>query len=91
MGYWIGTPYWGCGFATEATAAVVRYGFEELQLNRVHAAHFALNPASGRVLEKLGMRREGCRRQHVLKWDRYVDLVLYGLLREEYEPGRPPG
>ncbi|MEW6355103.1 MAG: GNAT family N-acetyltransferase [Planctomycetota bacterium] len=84
LGYWIGRPYWRQGYCTEAARAVVRYGFEELDLNRIHATHFSRNPASGRVMQKLGMTHEGRRRQHVLKWGRFEDLELYGMLREEY-------
>src|SRR2546430_6629313 len=71
IGYWIGVPYWGSGYATEAAGVVLRYGFETLSLNRIYAMHFARNPASGRVLQKLGMRHEGTLRQHVKKWDEY--------------------
>ncbi len=84
LGYWIGKPYWGRGLATEAALAVLRYGFEELSLNRIHAHHFAHNASSGRVLEKIGMVREGYRREHVRKWGRFVDVVLYGVLADEY-------
>src|SRR6516225_4293206 len=83
LGYWIGLPYWGHGYATEAAQAVVRYGFMELKLNRIFASHFKENRASQRVLTKLGMRREGCMRQHVIKWGQFVDLELYSILREE--------
>ena len=61
MGYWIGKPYWKHGYATEAAKAVLRYGFEVLKLNRIHASHFAGNPASGRVMQKIGMQHEGRR------------------------------
>lgn len=87
LGYWIGRAWWGRGYATEAAAAVIRYGFEVLRLNRVHAHHFARNPASGRVMEKVGMRREGVLRQHVKKWGNYEDCVMYGLLRSEWGAG----
>jgi RimJ/RimL family protein N-acetyltransferase len=83
LGYWIGVPYWGQGFATEAAAELVRYGFEELGLERINAHHFPENPASGRVLTKLGMTREGRLRGHVVKNGRRRDLVAYGLLRGE--------
>ena len=86
MGYWVGRPYWGRGYATEAAAAMLHYGFTQLSLNRIHACHFARNPASGRVLEKIGMRREGVSRQHVRRWDRFEDLVQYGIVREEFVP-----
>lgn len=84
LGYWIGVPYWRQGYATEAAQAMLRYGFEELRLNRIFASHFQQNPASGRVLAKLGMRHEGCQRQHVRKWNQFVDLELYGILRQEW-------
>jgi [ribosomal protein S5]-alanine N-acetyltransferase len=84
MGYWIGVPYWGNGYGTEAARAVVDYGFRTLGMNRILAVHFARNPASGRVMQKLGMTREGYLRQHVLKWGAYEDVVAYGILRSEW-------
>ena len=86
LGYWIGREHWGRGFATEAARAVVEWAFETLDLHRIHASHFPRNPASGRVLEKLGMRREGRLREHVKKWGEYLDLVRFGILREELKP-----
>lgn len=83
LGYWLGTPYWGRGYATEAARAVLAFGFEEMELHRVHARHMASNPASGRVLEKIGMLREGIRRQHFRKWGRFEDIVMYGLLKSD--------
>lgn len=84
LGYWIGRPYWNRGYWTEAATAAIAYGFESLGLNRIHANHLARNPASGRVMQKVGMTREGFARQHTKKWGRYEDLVSYGLLREDW-------
>ena len=84
LGYWIGVPYWGQGYATEAAAAVLAFGFETLQLNRIYAVRFAENKASGRVLEKIGLRHEGRSPQHIKKWERFVDLENYGLLRSDF-------
>jgi ribosomal-protein-alanine N-acetyltransferase len=84
LGYWLGVPYWGQGYATEAAREMLRYGFEELNLHRVFASYFKHNPVSGRILTKVGMRHEGCQRQHFRKWDQFVDLELYGILREEW-------
>ena len=84
LGYWIGVPYWGQGLATEAASAAMAFGFETLRLNRIHASHFAGNTASQRVLEKIGMRHEGPSRQHIRKWDRFIDLENYGLLASEF-------
>ena len=58
MGYWIGRPHWGRGFATEAGLALVDIG-RTLGLARLEASHFIDNPASGRVLEKLGFESTG--------------------------------
>ncbi len=80
LGYWIGKPFWGRGFATEASKAVLAYGFEEMQLNKIHASHMMRNPASGRVMQKIGMEHEGVLKQHALKWDQFVDLAIYGIL-----------
>jgi RimJ/RimL family protein N-acetyltransferase len=52
LGYWIGVPYWGRGFATEAAGAVMAFGFNTLRLHRIYASHFANNTASQRVLKK---------------------------------------
>ena len=85
LGYWIGKPYWGQGYATEAARALVRFGFERLGLNRIYAHHFAHNPASGRVLQKAGLSYEGYLPQAVRKWERFVDVVLYGVVREKWQ------
>jgi len=68
LGYWIGVPYWGKGYATEAARSVVNYGFSTLELHRIFASHVPANPASGRVLTKIGMRHEGRLLGHILKW-----------------------
>jgi RimJ/RimL family protein N-acetyltransferase len=84
MGYWIGVPYWGRGYASEAAQVVVDYGFRELGLNRIYATVFAGNTASRRVAEKAGMRYEGCMRQHVSKWGKFLDLEVYGVLAADF-------
>jgi RimJ/RimL family protein N-acetyltransferase len=84
IGYWIGRPYWNQGYCTEAARAVLRYGFEILGLNRIYATHFTRNPASGRVMQKIGMKHEGHLRQYAKKWDNYEDFELYAILNSEY-------
>ncbi len=88
LGYWIGVPFWNRGYCTEAALTVLGFGFEDLRLHRIHAAHFVSNPASGRVLAKLGMKREGQLREHILKWGDFLDVVVYGILRSEWEANR---
>ncbi|MBT8082966.1 MAG: GNAT family N-acetyltransferase [Gammaproteobacteria bacterium] len=84
LGYWVGKPFWNRGYATEAAVAMLDFGFDELGLNRIQAAHLARNPSSGRVMEKAGMVLEGTARQDAIKWGRYEDLVSYGILREDW-------
>lgn len=85
LGYWVGKPYWNRGFCTEAAYAILSHAFEVMRLHRVHASHLSRNPASGRVMQKLGMVHEGRARQHARKGETYEDLELYGILRDERE------
>jgi RimJ/RimL family protein N-acetyltransferase len=59
IGYWIARPFWGLGYATEAGRAMLDFARDTLRLRKLHAGHFLDNPASGRVLEKLGFRPTG--------------------------------
>jgi RimJ/RimL family protein N-acetyltransferase len=88
LGYWIGVPFWNHGYCTEAAQAVVTYGFETLALHRILAYHMTRNPASGRVMEKIGMRYEGCLRQHICKWGVFEDAAVYGILKSEFDDSR---
>ena len=85
LGFWIGKPYWGCGYCTEAAKAVVAYGFEVLKLEHICAYHFQNNLASGRVLQKTGMHYEGRLEQFVQKRNQCEDLIGYGILKEDYD------
>lgn len=84
LGYWIGRPYWKNGYCTEASRAMLQYGFRTLKLNRIHACHLSRNPESGRVMQKIGMTHEGRAPQHTKKWDQFEDLEHYGILREQW-------
>lgn len=83
-GYWLGQPYWGQGLATEALAVVLRFGFAELKLNKIYATHLASNPASGQVMLKNGMLKEGELVQHTKRDGQYHDLWQYRLTRQEH-------
>ena len=91
LGYWIATDCWNRGYATEASQRVVDFGFETLGLHRIESRHFLRNPASGRVMEKLGMTKEGVERDHIIKWDRFESLAVYSILDSEWRAhrGRP--
>lgn len=84
LGYWLGLSYWSRGYGTEAVKAVLAYGFGQLNLNRIYSPHFLGNDASGRVLQKAGMIYEGRMREHYLRFDRFVDLEVYGMLKREF-------
>jgi [ribosomal protein S5]-alanine N-acetyltransferase len=81
FGYWLGEPYWGQGIATAAAKAVAAYAFESLDLERLEAGVFMWNPASMRVLEKVGFVREGISKRSVFKDGQLVDRAMYALLR----------
>jgi ribosomal-protein-alanine N-acetyltransferase len=84
LGYWVARPHWGRGYATEASRALMAFGFGRLELHRVVAQHFSHNPPSGAVMRKLGMRHEGCLRHHIRKWGEFVDVEFYGILADEF-------
>ncbi len=85
LGYWVAKKYWNKGYCTEAAEAMVEYGFHKLDLHKITATHISRNPASGKVMEKIGMKKEGFFKEHVIKWNKYEDIVNYGILRNEWE------
>ena len=84
LGFWTGLEYWNKGVCTEAAQAVLRHGFENLNLHRIFARHFAGNLASGKVMRKLGMKYEGWMRHHIRKQNHYEDIVCYGILQSDW-------
>ncbi len=85
LGFELDPGYWGQGYATEAARALVQFGFSQLHVHRVWSWCIADNAASVRVLEKLGMRREGrLREKHYFK-DRWWDTLLYAVLDYEWQ------
>lgn len=85
VGYSVAREHWGKGLATEAARAVIDAAFQSLpDLNKVRAMADLRNVASQRVMEKVGMTREGVLRQNRLFRGEYVDEVWYGLLRGEW-------
>ncbi len=85
LGYALGENYWGQGYATEASQAVLRYAFEVLALPLISVYHFPHNPKSKRVIEKLGFVYEGTLRMATLLPDgSSTDDVCYSLTQAEY-------
>jgi RimJ/RimL family protein N-acetyltransferase len=89
LGYWIGEPFWGRGYCSEAVRAVIEFAFAELDIERIVAEHLRTNPASGRVMQKAGMRHAGSARRR----DRYrtrVEMEIYEI-RAPSESAADPG
>jgi ribosomal-protein-alanine N-acetyltransferase len=82
----VARSHWGKGMATGAARLVLGHSFAQLGLNRVEATCMPGNLGSRRVLEKLGMSREGLSRRSHLRHDGFHDMELFALLREEFRP-----
>jgi ribosomal-protein-alanine N-acetyltransferase len=90
LGFWVAVESWGQGYATEAGRAMLTFGFTRLGLNRIYACHMTRNPASGRVLARIGMKTEGVLRQRIRKWGVFEDVVAMAVLREEWAQTQEP-
>jgi len=84
LGFWIAEPFWNQGYMTEAVLKVLSFGFQERDLTEIQAIHFLNNAASGRVMQKCGMIKEGELKEHVKKGDEYKSVVKYRLTRAEF-------
>lgn len=87
VGYSLARACWGQGIMTEALRAVIDYSFHTLHLNRIEAIHELDNPASGAVMRKCGMHKEGCLKQKLFNKGRFVDVDLYAILKSERTRG----
>ncbi|MBQ3761463.1 MAG: GNAT family N-acetyltransferase [Clostridia bacterium] len=84
VGYSLARRCWNRGYMTEALRAVLDYTFRELGFNRVEAQHETDNGASGAVMRKCGMQKEGTLRSRLYNKGKYVDVDLYAILRKDY-------
>lgn len=88
VGYWLTPTHWDHGYATEAVAAIVDHTFETFpEIDRLEASVYGWNPASARVLEKCGFRKEATLRKAVSKDSEVTDEHIYGLIRQEAGEG----
>jgi RimJ/RimL family protein N-acetyltransferase len=91
LGYWLAEPFWNKGYTTEAVQGLFKFGFNELNLNKITAVYLSSNEASGKVMIKNGMIKEGELKNHDVKKDhdvsdgKYVSLFQYRMLKSEYE------
>ena len=84
VGCELAPDYWSRGYATEATSAMLAFGFEQLGLHRISASTMASNVGAWRVLEKLGMKREGELRETTLLAGGWANSVIYAILEQEW-------
>lgn len=84
LAYWVGIPYQGRGYATEAAAAVTRFGFKTLGLHKIRVYHAADNPASGKTINKLGFRPVGVEQEAFQKNGTWHHLCHFELLSTEW-------
>jgi RimJ/RimL family protein N-acetyltransferase len=85
IGYWLGIEHWNHGYATEAAHQVVAFGFEQLGLVRIQATCYPRNPASAKVMQKVGMTYEGLLRGYVYKDGIQEDIAMYAMLRSDWD------
>ena len=82
LGYWLGEPFWGQGLGTEAVGGITDWGFANLDIIRIQACVYANNPASMRVMEKLGYQPEGCLKKSIFKDGQILDQIIYAKIKE---------
>ncbi|MGB5435185.1 MAG: GNAT family N-acetyltransferase [Maribacter sp.] len=91
LGYWLAEDYWNMGLTTEAVKAILKFGFENLNLNKIFAVYLTSNVASGRVMIKNGMVKEAefkdhdIKRGHTVEDNMYVSLIQYRMTKSEYK------
>lgn len=84
IGYCIGRKWWGQGYTSEAIKAVIDYMYKNTDIERIEAYHSISNPASGKVMENAGMRKEGFAKHKYKSRERFQDCDLYGIIRSEW-------
>ncbi|HOV10133.1 MAG TPA: GNAT family protein [Bacteroidales bacterium] len=83
IGYFIGEPFWNKGIMTKAVILVTQYGFEHLDIVRIHTGVFDFNKASRRVLEKCGFVKEGVFQKAIFKKNNFYNEIRYALIKDD--------
>lgn len=84
VAFTVGRAFWGKGISTEALKSVISYLFKEIDMNRIEGRHNTLNLASGRVMQKSGMKFEGIMREmDINKNGEFCDLAVYSILKSD--------
>jgi len=84
IGYELHPSFWGQGIMTEVIAAVISYGFNEMELNRIEAFYDPQNISSSKVLEKNGFEKEGILKKRYFEKGKFVDAAICAILKESY-------
>ena len=85
VGIFLGRPYWSQGYGTDAMRVLVRFIFNEMNMNKIKLHVFSFNERAKRVYEKIGFKVEGILRQELFREGRYHDVIVMGLLKSEWE------
>lgn len=85
MGYWLAKEFWNRGYISEALPEILKFGFENFELHKIYATHYPHNPASGKVMEKCGMKKEAVLKDEILKKGKFKDLIRYFILKEDFQ------
>ena len=85
LGYKIGSRWWNQGYTSEAARAVIDYMFSNTDIERIEAFSSVENPASARVMEKIGMRCEGLLQHYYKTREGFQDCTLFGIIRNRWE------
>ena len=85
LGYKIGSRWWRQGYTSEAAQAVIDYMFENTDVERIDSYSAVNNPASSKVMEKVGMSKEGLLRHYYKTRDGFQDCTLYAIIRDEWK------
>jgi ribosomal-protein-alanine N-acetyltransferase len=85
IGFELSKSYWGQGIASEALKAVIKYGFEHLQLHRIEALIEPPNIQTQKLVEKLGFMKEGLLRNYEFTCGKFDDLHMYSLLKQDFD------
>ena len=84
IGYCMSKKWWNKGYMSECFKAVIRFLFEQVNVNRIAAVHHTDNPASGKVMLKCGLKSEGIKRQSAINKGELCDIAQYAILKEDY-------
>jgi len=84
LGYVYKRGAWGHGYATEAARAMLEFGFRDLGLYRIYALCVPANVGSANVMQKIGMRYEGCLRANLFARGEFMDTLSFAILRPEW-------